>query len=456
MGGVGEAGEEAGEFLAGASLAFTEVIGVDAIEAEIGPEIWPEGVGDGPEFEEDFSLVEGKEVMDVGVGVEGIILATEESDLGERNGGIEDRAEGIDGGADDAELAPGTFVGGGEVEIGEMSEGLMERGRRGGAIEVDEEMGEAIVEGGDEARELIWEVMREENVGLIQEERGLEVKGAAAGFAEGIGEESEEREESEMGGVEGADFVAELGELGGGDEERIGVNAGERMGVSEIGQFLERRKRGKEIFFDEEEDILGVPAFDEGVLPDGIAEEIDGDKVMGGEESGPIIGPLFVEMVGTALVGDGGGEEDDWGERGEESDEVGGGGWREMFGDFEGEGEIVGEGPRWRGREIGGVERSGIDFEGGAVDIIAIETGDGDGGETLEDAEPGARAAADIGDRGAGGEVGEEEGSDDFGGGAGACADIIKESGGVGGWGWRSGVHGKAEKDHFGWRKMAP
>ena len=300
--------------MAGASLAFTEVIGVDAIEAEIGPEIWPEGVGDGPEFEEDFSLVEGKEVMDVGVGVEGIILATEESDLGERNGGIEDRAEGIDGGADDAELAPGTFVGGGEVEIGEMSEGLMERGRRGGAIEVDEEMGEAIVEGGDEARELIWEVMREENVGLIQEERGLEVKGAAAGFAEGIGEESEEREESEMGGVEGADFVAELGELGGGDEERIGVNAGERMGVSEIGQFLERRKRGKKIFFDEEEDILGVPAFDEGVLPDGIAEEIDGDKVMGGEESGPIIGPLFVEMLGTALVGDGGGEEDDWGE----------------------------------------------------------------------------------------------------------------------------------------------
>jgi len=456
VGGVGEAGEEAGEFLAGAALAIAEVKRVDAIEAEIGPEIGPEGVGDGPEFEEDFVGVAGEEVMDVGVGVEGIILAAEESDLGEGNRGIEDRAEGIDGGADDPELAPGTLVGGGEVEIGEMSEGLMERGRRGGEIEVDEEMGEAIVEGGDEAGELIWEVMSEENVGFIQGERELGVKGAVAGFAEGIGEESEERAETEMGGVEGADFVAELGDLGGGDEERIGVNAGERMGVGESGEFLERRKRGEESFFDEEEDILGIPAFDERVLPDGIAEEIDGDKVMGGEESGPIIGPLFVEMMGTALVGNGGGEEDDWGESGEESDEVGGGGRGEMFGDFEGEGEIVGEWPGWRGREIGGVERSGIDFESGAVDIIAIETGHGDGGETLEHAEPGAGAAADIGDRGAGGEVGEEEGGDDFGGGAGAGADMVKESGGVRGWGRRRGVHGKVEKDHFGWRKMAP
>ena len=56
---------------------------------------------------------------------------------------------------------------------------------------------------------------------------------------------------------------------------------------------------------------------------------------------------------------------------------MGGGGRGEMFGHFEGEGEIVGEGPGWRGGEIGGVEGSGIDFEGGAVDIIAIETGHG-------------------------------------------------------------------------------
>lgn len=178
------------------------------------------------------------------------------------------------------------------------------------------------------------------------------------------------------------------------------------MGVDEIeesgggGRELVEMRRVREVVtVDKQEEVLFVPPLDLGVVPNAGTEDVENLKVVTAEKSGPVVWPLFIEVVGAALERDGGGEEDDGAGASERLDEGGGGGGFKVFGDFKGDGEVVSLGSSEGLVEVMAFEVSGRDLEDtGGEDIVAVETEDIGGAVLLKLMQPGAGAAAEFND----------------------------------------------------------
>jgi hypothetical protein len=76
------------------------------------------------------------------------------------------------------------------------------------------------------------------------------------------------------------------------------------MNLSQLGAIV------KVIFQAIDNDVLTIPSFDSNVVPDQWSYRIDRLKTPSLKQLGPVIRPLFVDVIGTALHWNGSGEKD--------------------------------------------------------------------------------------------------------------------------------------------------
>src|SRR5262249_8671286 len=121
-------------------------------------------------------------------------------------------------------------------------------------------------------------------------------------------------------------------------DELAGVHPAERARPGVIGKLRWAGRGGGSAR--KQEGILRGPGFNVWAGPNAVADVIEGPVTARLESRGPVVGPLFVQMVRSALAWNGCGKEDDGCEAGQQPDECVGGGVRKMLRDLERHGEI--------------------------------------------------------------------------------------------------------------------
>lgn len=145
-----------------------------------------------------------------------------------------------------------------------------------------------------------------------------------------------------------------------------------------------------------EKEVLAIPGFDVFVVPDLWTEFVAADKAVGVEARLPVGGPLAVDVVLALLAGAGGREDHQRGMGGETADQGVGGRGREMFGDFQAEGDVKTP-PQGPGLgEVAVVKVGGGSQKVGGREGDPVQAAKHGDAQVLGRAQPGAATTADI------------------------------------------------------------